>query len=75
MKNPLIVFPAMDPFALVAAWTANASFAGSFLRPLSQSLIEQIGCKGGPSPEDRCPYGYRLEGGGRGYCAPCWGKR
>jgi hypothetical protein len=75
MKKALFALTAIVPIALVPAWTAKANPAESSLVRLSQSSIEQIGCKGGPSPEDRCPYGYRLEGGGRGYCAPCSGKR
>jgi hypothetical protein len=60
------------PLAILVAWTANADPI-SYPSPSRSNLVEQVGCKGGPSPEDRCPYGYRLErgDGGRGYCAPC----
>jgi hypothetical protein len=76
MKQALFALTATAPLALIAAWTAHAYPIS--LRPLFQSYsIEQIGCKGGPSPEDRYPYGYRLErhGGGRGYCEPCGQQR
>jgi hypothetical protein len=69
MKKALIALTAMVPLALVAAWTAKANPMGVSLRPPAQSyLMEQIGCEGGPSPKDRCPYGYRLERHG---CEPC----
>jgi hypothetical protein len=72
MKKVLIVLTATVPIAILAGWTANA-YPISVRSGSQNELLKQIGCKGGPSPEDRCPYGYRLErsGGGRGYCAPC----
>jgi hypothetical protein len=71
MKKALIVIIATVPVALLAV-TAKANPPASVLRPPTQSyLMEQIGCKGGPSQKDRCPYGYRIVGEGRGHCVPC----
>jgi hypothetical protein len=42
-------------------WTANA-YPISPTSPSTNNLVEPVGCAGGPSPEDRCPYGYRIVG-------------
>jgi len=74
MKKALIVIIATVPVALLAV-TAKANPPASVLRPPTQSyLMEQIGCKGGPSQKDRCPYGYRIVGEGRGHCVPAGSK-
>jgi hypothetical protein len=75
MKKVLIALTAMVPVTLIGAWTGDAHSIS--LRPLSQSLIEQIGCEGGPSREDRCPYGYRWDRhpNGRSSCEPCRQKQ
>jgi hypothetical protein len=80
MHKALVAFTSTVPLALLGwgVWVAEANSLSSALRPLSQNhFIEQIGCKGGPSPEDRCPYGYRIErhGGGSWFCEPCWQQR
>jgi hypothetical protein len=73
MQKTLIALTAV-PLALLGVWTAKANPLSSSLRPLSQNyLIEQIGCEGGPSPKDRCPYGYRIAR--HGFCEPCWQQR
>jgi hypothetical protein len=54
MKKTLIALVATAPLALLAAWTANA-YPISPSSPSSSNLVEQVGCAGGPSPEDRCP--------------------
>src|SRR6266542_3560460 len=74
MKKALITLTAAVPFALLAAWTANA-YPISTPSPSQNNLVEQVGCKGGPSREDRCPYGYRIVGEGRGHCVPCGQQR
>ena len=73
MKKSVIALAATVPLALLVALSAQASPIGNSLSPLSESyLIKQIGCAGGPSPEDRCPYGYQFDRhGGRGFCEPC----
>jgi hypothetical protein len=54
MKKALIALTATVPLALLATWTAKAYPIGNSFRAVSQGdLIEQIGCKGGPSREDR----------------------
>jgi hypothetical protein len=74
MKKVLIALTAMVPVTLLGAWTADAHPIS--VRPLSQSLIEQIGCKGGPSPKDRCPYGYAInQDRWGGHCEPCGQQR
>jgi hypothetical protein len=75
MKKTLIALVATAPLALLAAWTANA-YPISPSSPSSSNLVE-VGCAGGPSPEDRCPYGYRIvrPDEGRGYCVPCGQRR
>jgi hypothetical protein len=74
MQKALIALTATVPLALLGVWTAEANPLSNSLRPLSQNyLIEQIGCEGGPSPKDRCPYGYRISDH-RG-CVPCWQQR
>jgi hypothetical protein len=74
MKKALIALIATAPLALIAAWTANA-YPISPPSPSWSNLVEQVGCKGGPSGEDRCPYGYRIVGEGRGHCVPCGQQR
>jgi hypothetical protein len=72
MRKTLIALTATVPLALLAPWTAKANPPASVQRPPTQSYLkEQIGCKGGPSREDRCPYGYRIVGEGKGRCVPC----
>src|SRR5262245_47455388 len=66
MRKMLIALTAAAPLA-VLGWTANAYPIST--PSLSQNyLLKPIGCEGGPSPKDRCPYGYRLRDGG---CEPC----
>jgi hypothetical protein len=71
MKKALIALTATAPLALLASWTANA-FPISNLS-LSQEFPARA-CEGGPSPKDRCPYGYRLDRHVGG-CEPCWKQR
>ena len=72
MKKALIAIAATAPLALLATWTASA-YPISPTSPFSRSnLVEPVGCAGGPSPEDRCAYGYRIVGEeGRRHCVPC----
>jgi hypothetical protein len=71
MKKTLIALTATAPLALLVVWTANA-YPISPTSPSRNNLVEPVGCAGGPSPEDRCPYGYRIVGEkGRRHCAPC----
>jgi hypothetical protein len=76
MKKALIAVTVTAPLALLVAWTANA-YPISTLSPSQRNFVEQVGCKGGPSPKDRCPYGYSFNRhDGRGYCEPCgYGSR
>ena len=76
MKKALIALTVTAPLALLVAWTANA-YPISTLSPSQRNFVEQVGCKGGPSPKDRCPYGYSFNRhDGRGYCEPCgYGSR
>jgi hypothetical protein len=67
MKKTLIALATTAPLAL-AAWTASAYPISTSHFPIN--LLEQIGCEGGPSPKDRCPYGYRLDRHDGG-CEPC----
>jgi hypothetical protein len=73
MKKTLIALTTAVPLALLAAWAS--AYPISPLSPSQSNLVEQVGCKGGPSREDRCPYGYRIVGEGRGYCVPCGQQR
>ena len=58
MKKALIALAMIVSFTIPAA-TAHA-YPISF-GPLSQSLIEQIGCAWPPEPQARCRYGYRWD--------------
>src|SRR5690349_18846057 len=70
MKKALIALAMIVSFTIPAA-TAHA-YPISF-GPLSQSLIEQIGCAWPPEPQARCRYGYRWDPDrhGGGSCEPC----
>jgi hypothetical protein len=71
MKKTLIALAATAPLALLVVWTANA-YPISPTSPSRNNLVEPVGCAGGPSPEDRCTYGYRIVGEkGRRHCVPC----
>src|SRR4026207_2405267 len=75
MKKARIAIAATVPLALLATWTASA-YTISTTSPSRSNLVEPVGCAGGPSPEDRCPYGYRIVGEeGRRHCVPCGQQR
>jgi hypothetical protein len=68
MQKLVISLAATGGLVLASSmWVVHATPLTVGIPSQGFSPIEKIGCEGGPSPKDRCPYGYRIARHGFSY--------